>query len=68
MQKQRVRQHQRPQRDEERFWIPREQEWLTLGEMSYRSMQRAAAAARADAGEREARSPRPSELATDGPG
>jgi hypothetical protein len=56
MQKQRVRQRQRPQRDKERFWIPKEQEWLTLSEMVYRSTERAAATAKADAGEREDRS------------
>lgn len=30
-----VRVHHRPQRDEIRFWIPKEQAWLSLDELSY---------------------------------
>jgi hypothetical protein len=30
-----VREHRRPQRDEIRFWIPKEQVWLSLDELSY---------------------------------
>ena len=62
MKDQRVRYSQRPQRDEIRYWNYKEQEWLTLGEMSYRSMIRAVRHAIADTREGEQSAVRLSEL------